>query len=79
MVFSALGLAGFGVYLGRFSRWNSWDLFTRPHHLLADALHQLLNPTALKLTLAFGLILALCYFVFLSFIQLARHESPDNK
>lgn len=73
---ASLGLSGFGVYLGRFGRWNSWDLLVRPHRLLWDAMHQLLNPTAIKLTLAFGLVLGLFYFVFLSFIQLSAHEAP---
>lgn len=78
----ALGLSGFGIYLGRFGRWNSWDLLTRPHRLIWDALHQLLNPTAIKLTLAFGLMLGLFYFVFLSFMQLSAHEAkykPDGE
>jgi uncharacterized membrane protein len=33
-----LGLSGFGVYLGRFDRWNSWDLVHRPFALLAASL-----------------------------------------
>lgn len=73
----ALGLTGFGVYLGRFSRWNSWDLFVRPHHLFTDILRQVFNPQAIKLSVAFALVMFLFYFVFLSFIQLAKHESTS--
>ena len=29
-------LVGLGMYLGRFLRWNSWDLVTRPGLVLAD-------------------------------------------
>lgn len=29
-------LAAFGVYFGRFARWNSWELATRPGDLIAD-------------------------------------------
>ncbi len=73
----SLGLTGFGVYLGRFSRWNSWDLFVRPHHLVMDIVRQVFNPQAIKLSVAFALVMILFYFVFLSFIQLAKHESAS--
>lgn len=29
-------LAGLGIYIGRFLRWNSWDVLTRPLALLVD-------------------------------------------
>jgi uncharacterized membrane protein len=38
------GLTGFGVYLGRFQRWNSWDLVTRPSQLFASVLQEILHP-----------------------------------
>jgi uncharacterized membrane protein len=37
-------LGSIGVYLGRFLRWNSWDVFTRPMYLLADLVHHIQEP-----------------------------------
>ena len=36
-VIAICALASFGVYLGRFQRWNSWDIFTRPWALLSHS------------------------------------------
>jgi uncharacterized membrane protein len=39
-------LTGLGIYLGRFLRWNSWDLLTRPAELAAEVARWLLAPAA---------------------------------
>ena len=39
-------LSGFGMYLGRFLRWNSWDVVLRPREVLADVSAPLLHPAA---------------------------------
>ncbi len=62
---SSLLLCGFGIYLGRFLRWNSWDLLTRPGALLSD-IHTLLtesgaHPNPFAVTLIYGLGLLLGY------------------
>jgi uncharacterized membrane protein len=81
VVTGSLLLAGFGVYLGRFERWNSWDLLTNPAGLLGDVLVQLTNPTALRLTAVFALMLTLIYHTFVGFLQppsghvAAKHSS----
>jgi uncharacterized membrane protein len=71
-------LASYGVYLGRYQRWNSWDLFTNPLWLLMDSLRQLTNPTAIKMTIAFACILTFFYLLFLSLIHWKTYESTHQ-
>jgi uncharacterized membrane protein len=75
----SLILAGFGIYLGRFNRWNSWDILTNPAGLLVDCLHQLTNPTALKLTLGFSIVLSIIYLTFLSFFRTDSHDAVTQR
>lgn len=37
-------LSCFGIYLGRFLRWNSWDLFGRFVGLMKDVLYRVIMP-----------------------------------
>jgi uncharacterized membrane protein len=39
-----IGLSGYGVYLGRFPRWNSWDVLSDPLGIAYDSLYPLINP-----------------------------------
>ncbi|MEJ2748545.1 MAG: DUF1361 domain-containing protein [Anaerolineae bacterium] len=43
-VIAAVGMSGYGVYIGRFLRWNSWDVFRQPMTVLADIANSLFNP-----------------------------------
>ena len=57
-------LSGFGIYLGRFGRWNSWDVLMQPLALV-DALATVYQDhLSLKLTLAYGFVLAVLYIAF---------------
>lgn len=49
-----LNLSSLGVYVGRFLRWNSWDLLLRPAGVLADLHAILLNPLANRGAWAFS-------------------------
>lgn len=60
-----VGLSGFGVYLGRFIRFNSWDLFTQPIYLLRSIKNQLTNPFALKTTAIFAIVTLVLYVAFI--------------
>ena len=44
LVSTALFLSGFGIYIGRFLRWNSWDIITQPTLLVHDIAHRVLQP-----------------------------------
>lgn len=41
----ALLLSGFAIYLGRYLRWNSWDIIANPFGLLFDVTNRVINPT----------------------------------
>jgi uncharacterized membrane protein len=62
-------LAGFGVYLGRFKRWNSWDVVAEPDDLLRDLAGIALNPAdqprALGFTAQFAALVVAGYVSFL--------------
>lgn len=65
---AVLVLCGFGIYLGRFLRWNSWDLITEPmakaSYLTTSALHPLEHPRTFGVTAIYGITLALGYAAF---------------
>jgi uncharacterized membrane protein len=61
----ALILSAFGIYLGRFVRFNSWEVLTDPMPLFADIANRLMNPMAHPRTFAvtalYGVALLLGY------------------
>ena len=70
------GLSGFGIYLGRFLRWNSWDLFLSPLGLLADIAERLRHPLAHYQAFAFSAMFSLffvsAYFVLVAMMHLQK-------
>jgi len=74
----SLVLSGFGIYLGRFLRWNSWDVLISPtlvFQLLNGAMHPFANTRPLSVTFIFGVTLALAYIsVRLLFVHSNTHE-----
>jgi len=64
LALSSLVLAGFALFLGRFLRWNSWDVLVSPGRFLqiAAALsHPVSHPRAVGVTVVFGISLTLGY------------------
>lgn len=50
-------LSAFGIYLGRFLRWNSWDIVTNLSSVLSDLFLPIKNPFIHARTWAFVLLL----------------------
>lgn len=44
VAYGALVLSGFGIYAGRFLRWNSWDILTSPIALLGEVAGRVADP-----------------------------------
>jgi uncharacterized membrane protein len=61
-----LFVSSFGVYLGRYLRWNSWDIVTNPLRLLGDIGNEIFHPfdypRTWGVTLVLGCFLNLAYF-----------------
>ncbi len=69
----ALVIAAFGVYLGRFERFNSWEVFSSPSLVLREAWLQLGDPVGYSRAYEFtGLLAALMLAAYVVIFGLSR-------
>jgi len=66
MVFAVMWLSAFGIYIGRFLRFNSWDVITDPFSLAAEIMdmvfHPLQNGYAWGMTMGYSVFMTFLYF-----------------
>lgn len=77
----SLMLSGFAIYLGRFLRWNSWDVLFTPTLVLdiaAAALRPHDHVRPLSVTLVFGVIFALGYITFRTLLLTESNRSSTG-
>lgn len=72
--FSIFFLAGIGIYLGRYLRWNSWDLIIDPYRLIYEFADLMKN----EFQLANMLSLALLFAIFLSILYFRAYNFKIN-
>lgn len=66
---ASLPLAGFGVYLGRVRRMNSWDIVHDPRKIIEHVFQSLVDRTAWVISLEIGLLLGVLYLVLWAIIR----------
>jgi len=68
IIFLMLFAGSFGVYIGRFLRWNSWDIISDPASLFADIWDRFINPFSHPrtwgVTILMGILLNMMYWTF---------------
>ncbi len=69
-------LCGYGVFLGRFWRLNSWDLIERPTRLFRLAIEPLLDPIGHKGAVAFTATFAAFFGLQWALLHLATSKRP---
>lgn len=82
LVAATLGATGFGIYLGRFQRWNSWDILVDPVGLLRDVAVRLANPLdyprTVGVTILFAGFLMVAYLTLTLLPAALRSERINN-
>jgi uncharacterized membrane protein len=63
-IYSTILLCSFAIYLGRYLRWNSWDIITNPLGLLVDISDRFVAPLDHPKTLSTTFV----FFVFISLV-----------
>lgn len=78
-VVGALLLSSYGIYVGRFLRWNSWDLFVSPLSLVRDMAGSLFELRTFTVTLSLAILFTATYAVLVALprLSLAPARSGD--
>lgn len=79
VVSGLLLLSGYGIYLGRFQRWNSWDIVSQPMNLISNiadhVIHPFSHPRMLLFSAVMGCLMILLYYGMFSNREANRKPS----
>lgn len=67
-IFPVMFLNALGVYIGRYLRFNSWDVITDPFHLIKEISNLVMHPVQFKD--AWGMVICFSIFMTLMFLTL---------
>lgn len=76
-----LFLCSFAIYLGRYLRWNTWDILFNPAGILFDVSDRFINPVAFPRTFtttaSFFVLLGMMYLTGFTAADVLRHHKAD--
>ena len=70
LILLILFLGSFGVYLGRFLRWNSWDIINNPFQLLLSITYRIISPFDHVQT--WGITVVFTVFFYLLYVAIKK-------
>lgn len=75
-VFAVSLLSGLGIYIGRFLRWNSWDIIQQPNDIFYGLVQGVSDPSlrSIGVTALFGAFFLFVYLTFYTFGHLLRDD-----
>jgi len=83
IIFCVMFLCGWGIYIGRFLRFNTWDIITNPFSLFGEIFNMIIHPFqngyAWGMTLCYAVFMTVFYFTIRKMVEYAsgRFERPD--
>ena len=74
IIFIVMCLVAYGIYLGRFLRYNSWDIIAQPFSLFGEMIEMLLHP--LHNSMEWGMIF--CYAIFMTLLYITIKKMAES-
>ena len=69
-IFAVMWLNAFGIYIGRYLRYNSWDVIAQPFSLFSELLEMIYNPLQNKME--WGMITIWAVFMTLFYFTIEK-------
>jgi uncharacterized membrane protein len=69
-VYPVMWLNALGVYIGRYLRYNSWDVLSNPFELMGDIIHMTLHPFRYKE--GWGMIVCFSFFLTILYMTIKK-------
>lgn len=70
---------GYGIYLGRYLRFNSWDVISHPHNLALNMFHSVFDQDNYKETLAVTLTFSVFLYLIFEIYEAFKKKTGEQQ